>query len=861
MKTVNFTLYPFTAYSKIKSFTLVLLLITSQFFLSQESQAQCAVGWNTANVNWDNLDYLITTGNYSGFVSNAQRDNQYFALGRNRVNLNVPAAITKLGENTTHTGEAGSYGAGADVAYNGNGTFTMSFDTAVKNVKFSLYDIDANQVAAISAVDPLGVPIIVNMAKIGGSGIVIVGNGTVLATGTAPGGGVATNNTNSVLNIDVAGAAAGVKTITIAISGTAGDFWLGDISACVFGSFPSNYYAEATPFTGQPAYVLATPDSNTVSMLNLNNAVAKHVFRDPASTPYVNGLGYDVHRHNLYFVKDFTATPSTNKTLKKYDFNTETISTVIADITTLGIPVFDRGVESAGSAFYDSCLYFGIEGTNNGRNSNRETIIWRISFDAAGVPNGIAQVFALPADNGSGTILKDWGDFNIYNGILYDFNSGNGGSTAGFFHFNLQTCNIDNTYPTGTALIGRQSGLKYDGTLYWIYDSIAVYTNGTVGPKTKITGAARVDWVGFSGDGSDPFKPKSDFGDAPASYDPVALSPATHEYDSTLRLGLTFDREWSKVPSAGANGDGGDEDGILGPLPIFTHYQSGYSVIVTFLNKSGASATVGGWIDFNNNGVYEASEGVTATVGSASGMQSVTLTWTASTLPIGLTGVYTRIRITSAANGMTAANPTGYYSNGEVEDYLLLVDDVLPVKLIDFAAKSVNSHTVNLDWQTAEESKMKFYTVQRSSDATAWTSIGTISAANDGSLKQQYKLQDKDALAGVSYYRLQMTDLKDNITYSAVRKIDFRKEHPIAQLYPNPFTSSIQVTYQLPAAGMAEIRLVDYSGRTIKSNMVQASAGQQTNTLDGLSNLPKGYYLVEIVQNGKKIFTERVSRQ
>lgn len=861
MKTVNFTLYPFTVLPNFKRVSLAFLLIFSQFFITQESQAQCAVGWNTANVNWDNLDYLISTGNYSGFVTNAQRDTQYFALGRNRVALRVPNAITKVGDNVTHTGEAGSFGAGADVEFSGNGTFTMTFDTAVKNVRFSLYDIDASQVATVTAVDPLGVPIIVNMARIGGSGIVIVGSGTVTAVGTAPGGGVANNNTNSVLNIDVPGVLAGVKTVTIAISGTSGNFWLGDISACVFGSFPNNYYAAAQPFTGQPSYVLATPDSNTVSMLNLNNGVAKHVFRDAASIPYVNGLGYDVHRHNLYFVKDFTGSPSTNRELKKYDFNTETISSVVADIRTLGIPVFDRGVESAGSAFYDSCLYFGIEGTNNGRNSSRETIIWRISFNSAGVPNGIAQVFALPADNGGGTILKDWGDFNIYNGILYDFNSGNGGSTAGFFHFNLQTCNIDNTYPTGTALIGRQSGLKWDGTMYWIYDSIAVYNSGAVGPRTKITGAARVDWVGFSGDGSDPFKPKSDFGDAPASYDPVALSPATHEYDSTLRLGLTFDREWSKTSSPTANADGGDEDGIMTPLPIFTHYQTGYNIIVQLLNKSGANATLGGWIDFNNNGVYETSEGVTATVPSGPAMQNVTLSWTASTLPIGLTAVYTRIRLTSASNGMTAANPTGYYSNGEVEDFLLLVDDVLPVKLMAFNAKAVNAHTVNIDWQTTEESKMKFYTVQRSIDATNWSSVGVVSASNDGSLKQEYKLQDKDALSGISYYRLQLTDLKDNVTYSAVRMIDFRKDHPVAQLYPNPFTSSIQVTYQLPAAGNAEIRLVDYSGRTIKSNIVQASAGQQSNTLDGLGNLPKGYYLVEIIQNGKKIFSERVSRQ
>lgn len=832
---------------------------TVLFFSAQEAQAQCGAGWNYAKVNWDNLDYLITTGNYTGFVSAAMSNNQYFALGRTRVGINVPV-ITKNGENASHTGEAGSFGVGQDVQYTGNGVITLTFDTAVMNVKFSLYDIDALQSANVTAKDPLGASLNVTMAAVSGANPVVVGSGGISPTGTAVAGNIASNLNTASLNITVPGNANGVKSITITLAGNAGDFWLSDITACVYGSFPTNYYAIAQPFTGQPAYTLATPDSNTVSMINLSNGRARNVFRDAASNPYVNGLGYDPHNHNLYFVQDFTASSSSNKTLKKYDFNTETISVVLADITTLGIPTFNRGVESAGSCFYDSCLYFGIEGTNSGANSNRETITWRISF-TAGVPTGIAQVFALPSDNGSGTILKDWGDFNINNGILYDFNSGNGGSNSGFFHYDLQTDSIINTYVTGPALIARQSALRWDGQLYWLYDSIATYSAGTVGPRTKIVGATRLDWVGFSGDASDPFKPKSDFGDAPASYDPDPMAPATHEWDSTLILGPTFDREWSKVSTVGASGDGSDEDGILGPLPIFTHSQSFFNIIVRVLNKSGANATLGGWLDFNNNGVFDAGEGVTVNVASSPSLQNITLSWAHAPISTSMANIYARIRLTSASNGMTAANSTGWYSNGEVEDYLLLVDDVLPVRLVDFTAKSVSASTVQLNWTVTDEVNLQDYQVQRSVNGTSWESIATVNPKNTAGLKLDYSQLDKQPYSGTSYYRLQMTDTKGKITYSTIRKVDLVAALNGRLIHPNPFVNSFSVDVQLVNGGDVELRILDYSGKLLQSRVYKAKAGANSFVIDGLGNLPKGYYLAELVQDGQKVFQEKVSRQ
>ena len=72
---------------------------------------------------------------------------------------------------------------------------------------------------------------------------------------------------------------------------------------------------------------------------------------------------------------------------------------------------------------------------------------------------------------------------------------------------------------------------------------------------------------GSWGDAAEAFKPKTDFGDAPASYDPGGSDPATHEVTTTLYLGSAVDIEFTKKTSAAADADNFD-DGMTSLLVI-----------------------------------------------------------------------------------------------------------------------------------------------------------------------------------------------------------------------------------------------------------------------------------------------------
>ena len=106
----------------------------------------------------------------------------------------------------------------------------------------------------------------------------------------------------------------------------------------------------------------------------------------------------------LYYIMDNAPLPNGpagNFILKKYDFQTETVSTVLTDIRTFGIPSLNKDVEFAGASFYNGSLYLGIEGSDGiFYGTDAESVIWRIDFDGSGNPVRAVQAFATPGDDG-----------------------------------------------------------------------------------------------------------------------------------------------------------------------------------------------------------------------------------------------------------------------------------------------------------------------------------------------------------------------------------------------------------------------------------------------------------------------------
>jgi hypothetical protein len=848
-----------------------------------ETSAQCPVvggPWTQSQLNWDYLDFLPNLGvpattYYTPFyISGITPYTQTFAMGPRRVTFTMAPSgnIGMDGENATNTADAGSFAtAGHDVQFTtsnaANTTITMTFDAEVANVQFSLFDLDNNQRVNIAAVNTLSLPQVATLTKANAGGAIAI----LLQQATGPGTNYADNNNFGTLNVSIPGP---VKTITITLSNATGDLWLSDINACVTGAYVNNWRSISQPFAGMPSYILTVMDS-AFYILDPATGKAQHLYTDPGNE-FINGMAYDPYNRLLYYT--YTQTGLATRTIYKYDINTEIRTTWVNDVNAapLNIPTYTQGVESAAASFYDGYYYFGVEGTkttNPGANmTGRENTIWRIELDASQNPVRAAQVYSTRVDStigGSPRFIHDWSDIGVTNnGMMYDFDGAP--NNPNWYHFDMMTGQrASYAAPLTGFNFPRQVAVDWQENVYNMGNVgnspsdgfIVPYNyNGTVnGALNKVVTLKGVNMNGNFGDCSEAFRPLCDFGDAPASYDPNPLSPAVNEKDSALRIGATFDREWNKTSSALANADGSDEDGI-GTVPFMAPINGGYNARVNVYNHTGFNARLIAWLDYNGNGVFNAGEAVpTITVPSNTTMQQFTLYWptTPNTFTNGQS-TYLRVRLTVDSSGMTSANATGYYNNGETEDYRVMIDNYpLTVNLLSFNAKVIADDNVKLDWATSGEENLLGYEIQRSTDNINWNTLSTVFATANGSREtSNYTFSDVHPVKGRSFYRLKLTDNNGKYRNSEIRTITINDDVQEITLYPNPAIDKAVLSVNSSVIATGTITITDINGRDFYHKTVQIRKG--LNNLDlPAENAESGVYTIRLIINDK-IFTKKL---
>lgn len=829
------------------------LLLMFVIFFFTKGFAQCGTGYAACSINWDYLQFFPSAG-IGSYTNLATSQTQKFAIGTQYLTLTHNfSGSNALGEDATNTAETGSFGTGNDVHFLGNGTIHTSFQTSVDNVKFSLYDIDYNQKVTITT----NAGSLVTLTRIGGGSsiLTLAGSGTTSASATAAASTVANSSTNGTLNVNITGAVTGfsiVVTATATTSGEDGSFWLSDLSACSPGSFSGNYYYVSKPYANQPGYVLASM-YNSVYYTDPATGKAKLLFTD-ASVSNINSLAYDPVKHHVYYAHDATGTSGAlnpaDKSIYRYDYNMDTLGPVINDITAF-LPTFDAGVETGAAGFYDGSLYIGIDlsGFMSGK-----SIAWKIDFNASGYPVAASQVFAVDAAG------HDWGDFGLNNGVLYNFD-GQAGS-ENYHHLDLYTKAVTIYAPTGTN-IPKQTAVDWTGAVYSVGDAsstspstgaITPYNNnGTLNTALKKTIAYNGTAItGQWRDGGEAFKPKVDFGDAPASYDPVTGDPAMHEISPLLYLGANSNNEWTtRGQTALANSD--DYDDGLNIQSLVNSGAGSFYCSVKYVNNTGNTATVCAWVDFNNNGLFDAGEGkMAANLASSPSSQTIFLYWNGmvSTLAPGQY-TYIRVRITSTANGMTTANATGFYDEGEVEDYRLIVTlNPLQTSLVNFTAVN-DAGRAKANWEVNNEDAASLYTLQRSYDGLDWNDINAQKATAAG--KKTYGFTDPQFITGTVYYRLQMTS-GGHAACSIVRKLT-QSNQTIFSLSPNPASSSLTVTIQAASAAALPLQIFDWAGRSVLSEWVTVAAGTNQKSLN-VSALPKGIYWMRLEEGSNALLRQ-----
>ncbi|MBL4560046.1 MAG: DUF4347 domain-containing protein [Labilibaculum sp.] len=173
-----------------------------------------------------------------------------------------------------------------------------------------------------------------------------------------------------------------------------------------------------------------------------------------------------------------------------------------------------------------------------------------------------------------------------------------------------------------------------------------------------------------------------DFGDAPSSYGTLLSDNGPRHiisdydsprYDSTLKMGVTIDSDDDGVPGVNASGDDrdnpqfhylfDDEDGVSWRNLIAGET---YTTYLDVVNKTGSSAYLNIWIDFNRDGDFgDAGEQVIRDRIAPNGNDLPITFAVPSGASIGVS--YARVRLCTSG----CSSPKGIAIGGEVEDYKL----------------------------------------------------------------------------------------------------------------------------------------------------------------------------------------------
>jgi hypothetical protein len=308
----------------------------------------------------------------------------------------------------------------------------------------------------------------------------------------------------------------------------------------------------------------------------------------------------------------------------------------------------------------------------------------------------------------------------------------------------------------------------------------------------------------------------------------------------SIRLGVTWDNEFNKRGVTSVE----DVDDGLSYVPILTPYGNYYPQVKVY-NHSGANATLIAWLDYNANGVFDASEAIAPiTVPSSTSYQLFYLYWPAvpTSLPIG-SSTYMRIRISASA--MTSTDATGFFFTGEVEDYKVNVDNYpLGITGLSFEARLVNNKTADLSWTATEDANYGGYEIERSSNSSTWERLALV--ASDGkSGNHSYRFADDHPFSGKSFYRIKYQG-SGKYQYSEIRSVTITNPADGVRIVPNPVSGGSTTVYlDSGNDGTVEMKLFNAAGTMIMSQNYPVKAGSNMLNIS-LNKLPHGAYVVQL---------------
>ncbi|MCB0766494.1 MAG: FG-GAP repeat protein [Flavobacteriales bacterium] len=113
---------------------------------------------------------------------------------------------------------------------------------------------------------------------------------------------------------------------------------------------------------------------------------------------------------------------------------------------------------------------------------------------------------------------------------------------------------------------------------------------------------------------------------------------------------------------------------------------------------------------------------------------------------------------------------------------------VLPIELVNIEGTPLSEGNL-IDWATASEQNSSHFIVERGTDGTDFTPVGSVEASGNSMATRTYEFLDHDPPAGLAYYRLRMVDL--DMTEELSPMVAVQRNDREAFIYPVPVDDAL----------------------------------------------------------------------
>ncbi len=177
------------------------------------------------------------------------------------------------------------------------------------------------------------------------------------------------------------------------------------------------------------------------------------------------------------------------------------------------------------------------------------------------------------------------------------------------------------------------------------------------------------------------------------------------------------------------------------------------------------------------------------------------------------------------------------------------------VELVRFNASAIENGN-NLNWVTATETNAKFFIVEHSTNGVDFAQVGTVGAAGNSNVSQDYSFLHANTATGVHYYRLKEVDVEGNIRiFTETISVNRVAGLTINNVYPVPTVDMVNVDFGSETNETVVVRVVDIAGKVLDQQNYSAIKGANNITIDATPYAVGNYFVT--ISNGTTTVVER----